>query len=97
MLHWPSGLSSDFPEPSRELSPCDTPSLHHSITPLFHYSVTPLLDHLRPHSRQRPVPIPPVPSGTEVARFWPLQSQGANTFPTRPRYIPRNHRQPANR
>jgi hypothetical protein len=22
MLHWPSGLSSEFPEPSRELSPC---------------------------------------------------------------------------
>jgi hypothetical protein len=22
MLHWPSGLSSDLPEPSRELSPC---------------------------------------------------------------------------
>jgi hypothetical protein len=43
MLHWPSGLSSDLPEPSRELSPCDTPSLHHSVTPLLH--------HLRPHSR----------------------------------------------
>ena len=66
--------------------------LHHSTTPLLHSCITYAL--IR---GQCPVPIPPVPSGTEVARSWPLQFQGANTFPTRPRYTPRSHRQPANR
>ena len=40
ILHWPSGLSSDLPEPSRELTPCDTPSLHYPITPLLHSWIT---------------------------------------------------------
>ncbi len=39
MLHWPSRLSSDLRESSRQLSPCHNPTLQHSNTPFLHLSI----------------------------------------------------------
>jgi len=44
---------------------------------------------------QGPLPIAAAPSDAVAARSQALRSRGASTFPTRPRYTLRNHRQPA--